>query len=298
MSTSLIIFITGPTAVGKSDVALNVARKLDGEIIACDSMQVYREINVASNKPSPEERKQTSYHMLDVASVYDEFDVNQYAKLAIACVKDIISRGKQPIVCGGTGLYMEALIDGVFEGPKADWNLREKLEQESPEQLHARLEGIDPDAAAKIHPNDLRRIIRALEVFELTGKPISVWQKDRTGLADKYAIKGFVLTRGRDALYATINTRVDQMINQGLIDEVSALDLAHISKTARQLIGIKETLQYLNNEIDRDRLIEIIKQNSRHYAKRQLTWFRKDERLQWIDLGLSDPLKEILDKRF
>ena len=296
MSKTPLIFISGPTAVGKSNVALKLAQQLQGEIVGCDSMQVYKEINVASNKPSADDCNAVVHHLINITSVYDEFDVNQYAKLANKAIEDIVKRGKTAIVCGGTGLYMEALIDGVFEGPKADWTLRNKLAQQSLEDLHNKLKEVDLEASVKIHPNDERRIIRALEVFELTGKPISVWQKERKGLADKYDIKSFVLTRPRDELYELINKRVEIMVDDGLFDEVEALNIDKISRTAQQLIGIKESILYLTEEIKRDEAIDLIKQNSRNYAKRQLTWYRKDERNIWIDVEESDPFEEIKNK--
>lgn len=292
-----IIFITGPTAVGKTDVACRLARKIDGEIVSCDSMQVYKEVSIASNKPKHEQLNQVAHHMLDVASVYDDFDVVQYVKQATDCVRNILARGKSCIVCGGTGLYLEGLLDGVFEGPKADWDLRARLEGEAKsngnQYLYDRLKAIDAQAAQKLHPNDVRRVVRAIEIFETTGKPISYWQKQRRGLREEYDCPVFVLHMARNALYANINRRVEQMVTQGLIEEVRVLDAARISKTARQLIGIKETLMYFNNEIDKSRLIELIQQNSRNYAKRQLTWFRKDDRFDWIDIDDTDSVATI-----
>lgn len=296
MFTNKIIFIAGPTAVGKSDVALEVAERLDGEIVSCDSMQVYQEINVASNKPSAAERNRVQYHLLDVTSVYEDFDVNRYVKLASEAINNILRRRKIPIVCGGTGMYMEGLIDGVFEGPKADWNLRKSFESRNLNDLYLQLVEVDPDAARKIHVNDARRIIRALEVFELTAKPISVWQKERTGLAAQWPIESFVLTCARDELYQRINLRVDQMFKKGLVDEVKCLESARISRTAAQLIGVKEVLAYLNDTVDLPTSLEEIKKNSRHYAKRQLTWYRKSLRNIWIDCNQLNAVDEILKK--
>lgn len=292
-----IIFITGPTAVGKSDVAIKLAQLLETEIVSCDSMQVYQEISIASNKPNDAELDAVVHHLIDAASIYDEFDVNQYVRLADKAIREIIRKGRIPIVCGGTGLYMEGLIDGLFEGPPADWQLRDQWQAVADEQgndaLHKRLTDVDPASAEKLHPNDVRRVIRALEVYEQTGQPISVLQQQRKGLASEYAIKVYVLNRDRDKLYQKIDDRVITMMNDGLVDEVKRLDASRVSKTAKQLIGIKETLQYLQGQVDKDRLTEMIQQNSRNYAKRQLTWFRKDERFCWIDVDKEDALTRI-----
>lgn len=295
---SEIIFLVGPTAVGKSALAIKLAKKINAEIVSLDSMAVYKGLDILSGKPSKKMQERIPHHLLDVVFPNEEFDVSRYRKLALEKIKDIHKRGKIPLFVGGTGLYMSILIDGIFKEAKKDESLRKKLYREAKEKgatfLYNRLKKIDAVAASKIHPNDLKRIIRALEVYKLTGKPISkLWLK-RKGLGDKYDIKIFGLNKDRAKLYNDINRRVDRMFESGLVREVRGLIGPILSLTCKQAIGIEEIKGYLEGKYDLEFAKELVKKNSRRYAKRQLTWFRKDRRIHWIDVERRDAVKEIL----
>jgi len=283
-----LIFIVGPTAVGKSRVALTLCEQVQGEIISCDSMQVYREIAIASAKPNEADRKRIPHHLLDMISVEEEFDVVRFKAAAEAAIRDIHTRGRIPVLVGGSGLYMQVLLDGIFEGAPKDEGFRERLraraEEEGNDALYEELNGLDPLAAAKIHPHDAKRIIRALEVMETEKQPISELQKEREGLWGKYDIKIFCLNMDREKLYGKINERVDAMCVQGLVDEINALAERSLSCTADRMIGVREIQDHLKGMCSVDEAKELIKQNTRHFAKRQLTWFRKEQRLIWIDV--------------
>lgn len=300
MNSEKIIFIVGPTAVGKSDVALEVADRLSGEIVSCDSMQIYKEINIASNKPDETTSKKIPHHLIDIISVKDDFDVARFNTLAVQAIEDIHKCGRIPVVVGGSGLYMQILLDGLFEGSPKKSNLRTELEQEiatlGSEAMHKRLEQKDPQAAVKIHANDSKRIVRALEVCELTNDTFSSLQKNRQGLWGKYDIALFALNRKREELYDIINRRVDLMVEQGLVEEIKALQSLQLSLTASRLIGVKEILGHLKGEYDLARAIYLMKLNTRHYAKRQLTWFRKEERLNWLEITETNTQQMIADQ--
>ena len=298
MNNPPIIFIVGPTAVGKTDVALAFAQKLKGEIVSCDSMQVYKEVSIASNKPSALQLKKVKHHLLGIVSVKKEFDVAAFQKRAVAAIKGIIRRGKMPIVTGGSGMYMQVLLDGIFDKAEKNDQLRAKFEKElargGADVLYARLKQVDPQAAAKIHFNDHRRVIRALEIFELKKQPMSDLKKMRKGLWETYDIKIFALNRERSELYERINERVDEMFAAGLIDEMKKISKMKLSQTAQGMIGLKEVRGFLRREYDLERAKYLLKRNTRHFAKRQLTWFRKDKRLQWIHVEEDDRLENII----
>ena len=295
-----IIFIIGATAVGKSDVALKLAQKIHGEIISCDSMQIYKEINIASNKPDAADLKKVKHHLVGTISVTEEFDVAQFNKSVGACIQKIHNDGGIPIVVGGSGMYIQILLDGIFEGAPKNDELREQLrfqaKQYGNEYLYDKLKKIDHEAALKIHTNDLKRLIRALEVATIEKKPISQLKKNRAGLWGEYDIKIFVLNRNRAELYQKINERVDHMIARGLVDEIQALKDLPLSQTARYAIGIKEILSYLNGERELKTAVELMKQNTRRFAKQQLTWFRPDARFQWINIEGHTTLNGIGEK--
>ena len=295
-----IIFIVGPTAVGKTSVSLQLARKISGEIISCDSMQVYKEISIASNKPSSEDLKRVPHHLVNIVSVKKEFDVAHFRKKAVRSIQMIHSKAKIPIVVGGSGMYMSVLLDGIFEGGAKDLNLRKKLETEAQEKgseyLHRKLLEVDFTAAQRIHPNDQKRIIRALEVFEGRQKTISSLQKKRSGLWGKFNIKIFALNRRREELYELINQRVEDMFTGGIIEEIKKLSKMNLSKTAQGVIGIKEVQGFLNGDYDIERAKYLLKLNTRRYAKRQLTWFRKDKRLKWIMIEPENFISKIVSR--
>ncbi len=283
-----VIFLVGPTAVGKTEVACRLARKVRGEIISCDSMQVYRQVRIASNKPSTAALKAVPHHLVDVVSVEEEFDVARFRKAAVASIRQIMARRRVPLIVGGSGLYMSVLLDGIFEGQAKDEALRRRLETVAEEKgnvfLHEELRRRDPPAAEKIHANDRRRIIRALEVFELTRTPISAIQKNRKGLWGQYDIRVFGLNYPRQELYGRIDRRVEAMFREGLLKEVEGLRRLLLSQTAAKIIGIKEVGEHLEGRTGLAAAKELMKQNTRRYAKRQLTWFRRDSRIEWIEL--------------
>lgn len=298
MSQSKIVFIVGPTAAGKTEAALELAERLGAEIISCDSMQIYREIAIASSKPDPKTLKKIPHHLINVVSVEDAFDVANYNKLANAVIQEIHKKGKVPIVVGGSGLYMQVLLDGIFEGGGQDADLREKLEKEieknGSKAVYERLKKKDPEAAAKIHPNNRRRLIRALEVLETGRESFTKLQKNREGLWGKFDIHLFALNRSRPELYERINRRVDCMFEEGLVEEIKQIAQLKLSPTARGLIGVKEVLGFLAGQHDLERAKYLMKLSTRHFAKRQLTWFRKDKRLKWISIEKDDTLESIV----
>ncbi len=287
-----IIFLVGPTAVGKTKVALALAKKISGEIISCDSMQIYKGMDIVTSKPSPKDRKAVPHHLIDFVSPRSQYDVSKYRRKALAYINDIVRRGKIPVLVGGTGLYMSMLIDGIFELKANSQSLRNSLYKEAAKHgsayLHQRLSKIDPQAAAKIHPNDAKRIIRALEVYKLTGKTISELKNQRKGLSDSYDVRVFCLNMNRYILYKRIDRRVDEMFKQGLLNEVKKLLKVKLSRTAYYAIGIRELEGYLNGRHGLDEAVSLMKRNSRNYSKRQLTWFRKDKRICWVNIKDKD----------
>lgn len=287
-----IFFIVGPTAVGKSSVAFALANQCKAEIISCDAMQVYREVNIASDKPSQDMQNTVPHHLVDVVSVEDEFDVVKYRDLAMTALNDVNERECVPIFVGGSGMYVNVLLDGIFADVPRDANLRTRFEKlatiEGSDAMHARLKEVDVDAAQRIHPNDVKRIVRALEVFAVTGKPISQLQKKREGLWGTRSITVIGLTRDRAVLYKRAEERIDQMIENGLLEEIKNLRSLKLNNTAARMIGVPEIGAYLDGECDLNRALELMKRNTRHYIKRQLTWFRHDGRVQWIDVDKHD----------
>lgn len=297
MKKPKVIFLVGPTAMGKSDIAVHLAKKIKGEIISCDSMQVYRRMNILTSKPSVSLRRKVAHHLIDILSAQKEYNVARYRQEAIGKVKEVVRRGRIPLFVGGTGLYLSCLIDGIFQAKAENKKIRQRLyrqaESKGSHYLYERLKKKDPRAASKIHPNDTRRIVRALEVFNVTGKPISQLQKERKGLADEYAIRIFGLNMDRPCLYKRIDARVDKMFRKGLLSEVKKLLKQKISKTASCAIGIKELKGYFDGEYNLEEAKRLMKRNSRLYAKRQLTWFRKDKRIEWIEVGEQERPKEV-----
>jgi tRNA dimethylallyltransferase len=292
-----IIFLVGPTAIGKSEIAALLAKKMKAEIISCDSMQVYKGMPIITSKPLASILKKIPHHLISVIPAKDEYNVSRYRKDAVKRLKDVIKRKNIPLFVGGTGLYMSILVDGIFEQDAQDDSIRKKLygvaRKKGSAYLYKELEKIDPLSAAKIHPNDAKRLIRALEVFKATGQPISALQKLRRGLKDEYSVKIFCLNMDRNKLYKRIDSRVDKMFELGLIKEVKRLLKIRLSKTASCAIGIKELKGYFDGVYDLEEAKRLMKRNTRHYAKRQLTWFRKDNRIEWINIKDNDKSKEV-----
>lgn len=283
--------------MGKSEIAVKLAKKINTEIISCDSMQVYRGMDIITSQPSPLLRKKIRHHLIGVVYPTKEYNVFKYRKDALKRIKGIIKKGKTPLFVGGTGLYMSILIDGIFKAKSQNKIIRNRLYKKAESFgsifLYERLKKVDPEAAAKIHPHDKKRIIRALEVFESIGKPISELQKQRKGLADKYEIRIFCLNMQRHKLYKRIEQRLDKMFKEGLIREVNRLISLKLSKTASCAIGIKELKGYFDGLSTLEEAKSLIKRNTHLYAKRQLTWFRKDKRIKWVNLSDKEKPKEV-----
>ena len=292
-----VIFIVGPTATGKSEVAVELAKLINAEVISCDSMQIYKGMDIIASYPPAKLRRKIPHHLVSVVSPQREFNVNQYRRRALGLLRRIIKNGKPVIFVGGTGLYMSVMIDGIFKGGKEDKRLRSRLyrlaEKKGVSYIYKKLVKVDPDAAKRIHPHDRKRIVRALEVYQGTGKPISVLQRQRRGLADDYDIKSFYLDLNRQELYRRIDSRLQGMFEDGLIKEVKRLLETRLSRTASCAIGIKELSEYLGDRMGLTDSKALISRNTRNYAKRQISWFRRDKRIQWIKVKKIDSPKEI-----
>ena len=284
-----LLCLLGPTAVGKTEIAIQLAQHLDAEIISVDSRQIYRQMDIGTAKPTPEEQQAARHHLIDCVDISRPFSVADYQSLADTAIADIQNRGKQVLLVGGAGLYFRAIVDGLFEGPGADPALRKRLEEEAAQfgvdALHKRLQTYDPESAERIHPNNLVRVIRALEVYELTGTPMSELQQQWHPNKQRYPFIAFGLTMPRALLYRRIEQRVDVMLANGLIAEVESLLASGYARNsvALQSFGYRELIAYLDGDCTYLEAISQLKQNTRRFAKRQLTWFRKDTRIEWLD---------------
>lgn len=296
-----VLAIVGPTASGKSKLALLLAQKLNTEIISADSRQIYKELTIGTAKPTEEELAQVKHHFVNHISIKENYDVGKFVQEASQVISKLHSENKIPIVVGGTGLYINSLLYGIFEGPSSDNQIRQSLENEFKasglNSLLEKLKEVDPETYNRIDKNNPRRIIRALEVFYLTGQPISLLQKEKHRKPD-YINFLFGINWDRKVLYERINNRVDKMIKDGLIDEVKSIlnNFGEDVNVVLQTVGYKEVIQYLKNEITFDEMIELIKRNTRRYAKRQLTWFRKDKNIIWFNLHSENDFEEIANQ--
>ncbi len=285
-------FLCGPTACGKTAVSLSLAARLDAEIVALDSMTLYRGMDIGTAKPSLHERSQVPHHLIDVLDPHEECSLAEYVIAAETACRDIVARGRQPLFVGGTGLYLRGVLRGVFEGPAADWALRHELEEQlqrlGHEALHAQLRQIDPVTASRLHPNDVRRVIRAIEVFRLTGQPLSAQHEQGPRPLEQRTPHVYWLSPPRDWLYSRINDRVKQMFEQGLLDEVRRLMRLPqtLNHTARQALGYKDVIDWLESgtaggacptDNPPAELMDLIQTRTRQFAKRQHTWFRNLE---------------------
>ncbi len=294
-----VIVIAGPTASGKTGLSVEVARQLHTEIVSADSMQIYQGMDVGTAKVTTNEMCGIPHHMLDIVSPMENYNVSRYVEDAKPIVDDILSRGKIPVIAGGTGLYINSLVYGYDLAPiPSDDAVREEItqlyEEKGGEFLLEELRKIDPKTAERLHPNNARRLIRALEVYRISGTTISD-QEERTKNAPKpYDVKFFVLDTERDKLYERINRRVDMMLENGLVEEVKTLLGQGIPKTntSMQAIGYKEIVEYLDGYLTLDEAVEKLKMESRRYAKRQLTWFRRNEGAHWLEASL--PREELV----
>ena len=299
---SPILVITGPTASGKERLALAVAERLDGEIVSADSMKVYRGLDVGTAKPSLEDRRRVPHHAVDVADPGETFSAARWLELAEVAVADIRTRGRVPIVSGGTPFYLKALLEGLFEGPRADPALRRRLRDEAEERgsghLHGCLARVDPEAAGRIHPNDLRRIVRALEVHEKTGRPISDLQRQWGARRPAYRPLLVALRRSRDDLTRRITERARGMLEAGLVEEVRGLlrQDGQLAKGPRQALGYAEVLAYLRGDLAEDDLLDAVVAHTRQFARRQASWIRRFEGVTWLDAEPDTPTAVLTDR--
>ena len=289
MKKQPLIIIAGPTGVGKTGIAIELAEHINGEIVGADSMQIYCGMDIGTAKPTREEQARVPHHLIDIRSPDEDFSVAEYVEAASAAITEIVQRGNMPILVGGTGMYIEKLLYGLFEGPGRDETFRKEIiafaDTHGNLALHQRLQQVDPATAQRLHPNDRTRIIRALEVHHLTGAPISAFQQEAlTPEQCRYVTAFFVISAERDELYARINARVEGMIAAGLVEEVERLYQQGFYQEFAPLksLGYKEIGEFLAGKYDLPSAIELIQRNTRHYAKRQLTWFRKYADARWI----------------
>ena len=284
-----LLIICGPTASGKSELALRLAHDLDAEIVNADSMQIYSWLDVGTAKPTPEQQAEIRHHLIDVANPAELFSAADFCAAADAAIRDISSRGKRVVVAGGTGLYLRALVKGLVDSPSGEGELREALQDESGrignEAMLEKLRQVDPELAAGLHPNNLVRIIRALEVYQLTGMPLSDYQKKHAFATRRYEALQIGISVDRSVLYERIDDRVERMLASGLLEEVRSLLAAGYGRDIKPLrsIGYKEAVAHLAGEISAEEAVRLIKRNTRHYAKRQLTWFKADPDILWFE---------------
>jgi tRNA dimethylallyltransferase len=288
------IFIAGPTAVGKSEIALALAEQLGGEIISADSMQVYRGLDIGTAKPSPAERARVPHHLIDICDLTEAFDAAQFVQLAQKAVEEIQSRGRVPVFCGGTGLYFNAFLSGLGEAPSANPELRAELEALPFEALLRELRDRDPEAYGKIDKQNPRRVIRAVEVIRLTGKKFSEQRANwKSEVRSQKSEVVFALTRKADDLHARINLRVDEMFRLGLVEETRGLLQRGLeqNQTAMQAIGYRQVVEHLRGRHSLVETIEQVKIRTRQFAKRQLTWFRRQLDPEWVELKPEESLE-------
>jgi len=284
-----LVVLCGPTASGKTALALRLAERFPLEIISADSRQVYRGMDIGTAKPTAEERRRVPHHLIDVVDPDDTFNVADFVRLADRAAAEIAARGRLPLVVGGTGLYLQILTSGLVAAPSANPDYRRSLleqeVQEGPGTLYRRLTEIDPDIATRLQERDLVRIVRALEVFDETGVPLSRLQYQHGFADERFRVLWLGLAPERDELYRRIDQRVDAMVNQGLVEEVRGLLDQGLSKKLQpfKTIGYREIIEFLDGERDFETTVELIKRNTRRYAKRQMTWFRRNSSMIWVD---------------
>lgn len=293
-----VIVILGPTCSGKTNLGISIAEKLHSEIISADSRQIYKYLTIGTAKPDAGELSKVKHHFVDMLEPDADFNISKYEIDSLQIISHLLDEGKIPVVVGGSGLYIRALVDGIFNSVDSDEEYREELkdkrEKYGNEYLYEELKKVDPLSALKMLPQNWKRVMRALEVFHLTGQPIWKFQEDYTR-KNNCEFLPFGLNWNRKVLYANIEKRVDQMIEAGLVDEVKSILSQGYSKELNALntVGYKEIISFLENEISLERAVELIKRNTRHYAKRQMTWFRKDKRIQWLEIESVDDLYKV-----
>lgn len=305
-SNETALIIVGPTGIGKTHLSIEISKRLSSEIVSADSRQIYRFMDIGTSKPSKEILKEYPHHFINILNPDEDYSAGQFGKEARKITEQIFKRGNIPLIAGGSGLYIKALLEGFFGADFKDdlirKQLQKKLKDKGSENLYNELEKVDPQGAAQIHPNNTKRVLRNLEVYYLTGKPISEIQKTQIDLANFNWIK-FGLFMKREHLYERINQRVEKMLEDGLIDEVKSILKKGYSPELNSLnsVGYKEVISHLNGNITSEDCIDLIKQNTRNYAKRQLTWFRREKDIHWLNIEkennlIVDSLLESFDK--
>ncbi len=288
MSITLQI-LTGPTACDKTEIGFTVAQRIKGEIISADSMLFYRGMDIGTAKPPPGMRELVPHHFIDIIDPWESYSVGKYVEDVETLINDAGSKKRKFLIVGGSPLYIKGLVDGIFKGPEADWNIRRELEELAEEKgnphVHGILQRIDPVKAAELHPNNLRRIIRAIEVYRITGEPVSVLQEQYRLARKKYQFKIICIARERVDIYRRINERVETMFDKGLVGEVQSLleNPEGLSRQARQALGYKEVIQCLGGGLTLDDAKDRVKLHTRRFAKRQMTWFRGFPDVQWLE---------------
>ena len=289
MTKKKVIVIVGPTAAGKTRFAIKLAERIRGEIISADSMQVYKGMDILSQAPTKPERRKIPHYLISFLKPSEEYSAAKFAKRATKIIKSIMKRGKVPIVVGGSGLYVKALVDGIFLSKGKNRAFRAKLErvarEKGPEALHGKLAALDPAAASKIHKNDKKRIIRAIEICELEGTTKTKLEKNTKGIKEEYDIRILGLRVAREDLYRRINQRVDFMFKKGIVEEVKKVLKQKPSLTAKQALGISQVEKYIEGTYNIEEAKDALKRYTRRFAKRQLTWFRRDQRIEWLDVN-------------
>ena len=306
-----LMVILGPTAVGKTEFAITLAQQIDGEIISADSMQIYKKMNIGTAKPSTDEMALIPHHLVDCVPPDQEFTVADFQRLVDQVIPEIYKRNSIPMLVGGTGLYIQTIIAGfLFPEMKTDWALRERMhhlaKEEGNDSVHALLKQVDPDLANKLHPNDLRRVIRGIEVYRQTGQRSSYFHDLAKMQPERYNTIKIGLERPREELYQRINLRVDLMIERGLVEEVKKLLSKGYSPNlvSMQGLGYKEIVGYLRGDYDLTRAIYLLKRNTRHFAKRQLTWFKRDNKTVWFNVAnlsiqqMLESVKQLITQRW
>lgn len=285
-----LVVLTGPTAVGKTKLSIALAKAIGGEILSADSMQVYKHMDIGSAKIRPEEMQGVTHHLINILEPWEEFNVVVFQKKCLECMEQIYAKGHIPILVGGTGFYIQAVLRGIdFTENEENTEYRQKLEhlasEQGPEVLHEMLAKVDPVSAQNIHANNIKRTIRALEYYELTGEPISTHNEREKKRTSPYDFSYFVLTDDREKLYDRIETRIDEMMSEGLVEEVRNLKKmgCHRGMVSMQGLGYKEILDYLDQECSLEEAVYTLKRDTRHFAKRQLTWFRRENEVIWLD---------------
>jgi len=297
-----IIIICGPTALGKTSTAINIAGTFNGEIIGADSMQIYRYMDIGTAKPTTDEQSRVAHHMIDLIDPDEHFDARQFAEMAYEKIMKLYAGGVTPFVVGGTGLYIKALVNGLFKAGRADIRVRKRLQEQAriygSDFLHQRLRRHDPDTAERIHPNDSYRIIRALEVYALTGKTITAFQRQHGFKDNRFRVLKIGLHINREVLYDRINHRVDAMIDSGFLDEVKGLlDMGYSDDLkSMQSIGYRHLIDFIKGRCSWDKTMRTLKRDTRRYAKRQLTWFKADPEIIWREPGQLREIQRLIKK--